>query len=373
MTRTLWVTGDYPPRPGGIESMIAALVAQLDPARTRVLAPRMPDDTAYDALKPWSVVRAGRRPLLPTPTLLRRVREEAVRHRAEVVVFGVTLPLAVLGRFLDLPVLALSHGHEAGFARLGLGGLVAGCAAGAETVGVISAYTARQLRSSTAGRPLVPIRPGVDVRRFRPDVDGSAVRRRVGVTDGTPLVVCVGRLVRRKGQDRLLAAWPSVLESRPEAHLLLVGDGPLRGRLERVARHPALQGRVHLIGHAAEDELPSLYAAADVVVMPSRTRAGGLDVEGLGMVALEAQACGVPVVVGRSGGAPETVVPGRTGLVVDASRPGELAAAIVGLLGDRGRRARMGGRGRIHAERAWSWDAVGTDLRRTLAELAHGR
>lgn len=371
MTRTLWVTNDFPPRAGGIEQFLINLVRGLDPEATRVLAAPWPGDAEHDAAQPWRTDRIGRRPLLPTPALARTIRDAAREHRADVVVFGVAWPLAELADRVGRPTLALTMGHEAGMTRVGLGRAVRRIADKADALGVLSAFTRRELEPWTRGRaPVHDVLPGVDVDLFSPEVDGGSIRVRHGIAPTAPLVVCVSRLVARKGQDVLVAAWPRVVSQVDGARLLLVGSGPLEGRLRRQVADAGLEGVVTLAGAVPWTELPAHHAAADVFAMPCRTRNRGLDVEGLGIVYLEAQACGVPVIAGRSGGAPEAVRHGQTGLVVDGTDATQVAAAVVDLLVDPGRRGAMGAAGRAWVERTWAWPVVRAELDRVLTELA---
>lgn len=371
--RTLWVTTDFPPRAGGIEQLLDHLVAGLDPEATRVLAAAWPGDRAHDATRPWRTDRIGRRPLLPTPGLGRTIRAAAEEHRAEVVVFGVAWPLGELADRVGRPTLALTMGHEAGLVRVGLGGLVRRVAAKADALGALSAFTRAELAPAAGATPVHMIRPGVDVDVFHPAVDGSGIRARHGIPADAPLVVCVSRLVRRKGQDALIAAWPAVRAAVPGARLLLAGAGPLAGRLAKDVAALHLGEAVTLAGAIAWEDLPAYHAAADVFAMPCRTRAAGLDVEGLGIVYLEAQACGVPVIAGTSGGAPEAILDGATGHVVDGrDRPG-LVGALVGLLRDPVRRAAMGAAGRAHVVERWAWPVVRRGLDDVLDELASER
>jgi phosphatidylinositol alpha-1,6-mannosyltransferase len=184
--------------------------------------------------------------------------------------------------------------------------------------------------------------------------------------------VCVSRLVPRKGQDRLIQAWPEVVARVPEARLLLVGGGPSARRLRRLAAASPVADRIHLAGEVAWEDLPAHYAAGDVFAMPCRTRWLGLDLEALGVVFLEAAATGLPVVAGRSGGAPETVVEGETGTVVDGRRPGPVAAAVAGLLADPARARALGAAGRRRVEAEFAWKAVVARLEQLLAEAAAG-
>lgn len=224
-----------------------------------------------------------------------------------------------------------------------------------DTVTYLGEYTRRRLSRSLSPAATARMRrlaPGVDTDRFRPGAGGARVRERLGLGE-RPVVVCVSRMVPRKGQDTLIRAWPRVLADVPDAVLLLVGDGPYASRLRSVA---AGLDSVRFTGPVRAEDLPAHYDAGDVFAMPCRTRRAGLDVEGLGMVYLEASATGLPVVAGASGGAPDAVLEGETGHVVDGSLPGPAARAIIRLLKDRDRAALMGARGREWVSREWSWD-----------------
>jgi phosphatidylinositol alpha-1,6-mannosyltransferase len=209
----------------------------------------------------------------------------------------------------------------------------------------------------------------VDTDRFRPDVDGEPVRDRYGLFD-RPLIVCVSRLVRRKGQDMLIRAMATIRRRVPDAVLLIAGDGPDRDRLRALADSDAPRHSVVFAGEVSDDDLPAVYAAADVFAMPCRSRFGGLEVEGFGIVFLEAAASGRAVVAGDSGGAAEAVVDGETGLVVDGRHVGAVAEATAALLQDPVRAEAMGKAGRARAERSFSWPRLTASLRAWLAEAA---
>jgi phosphatidylinositol alpha-1,6-mannosyltransferase len=210
----------------------------------------------------------------------------------------------------------------------------------------------------------------VDVDQFTPAADGAAVRRRHDLGDA-PVVVCVSRLVPRKGQDVLVAGWPRVLARNPDARLLLVGSGPAEASLRRAVAERGLERSVVLTGSVPVGDLPAHYAAGDVFAMPCRTRRGGLDVEGLGMVFLEAAACGLPVVAGTSGGAPETVREGVTGHVVDPRSPAAVATVLGDLLADPERARRMGEAGRAWVEQRWSWTTIAAGFDAVLDPAQH--
>ena len=363
MTRTLVVTNDFPPRQGGIQTFVAALMARRPPESLVVLASDSPGSAEYDAGLSYPVVRAPTGMLLPTRATARAAADLARRHGCDSAFFGAAAPLGLIAPALRSAgvghIVGATHGHETGWVALpGSRQLMQRIAGHLDVVTYISEYTRARLAPALERcTRLAQLSPGVDVDVFTPDADGDAVRRRHGLGDG-PVVVCVSRLVARKGQDVLVAGWPRVLTRHPRARLLLVGGGPAEASLRRaVARH-GLADSVVFTGPVPVDELPAHYAAGDVFAMPCRTRRAGLDVEGLGMVFLEAAACGRPVVAGTSGGAPETVQEGVTGHVVDPRSPAAVADAVAGLLDDPARARAMGAAGRAWVEQRWSWTTI---------------
>lgn len=368
--RNLWVTNDFPPRSGGIEQFVANAVGSLDPATVRVLASPWPGDAAHDATLPYPVDRIHRRPLLPTPAVVRTVNAAIDDHRADVVVFGSAWPLAEMADRLRAPTVAITHGREAGMVRLGLTPFIRRLGRGCTVVTLLSDYTAERLQPVL--EPLTTVRRlpgGVDTRTFSPD--GPSMRHRHGLDPDQPVVACISRLVPRKGQDVLVRIWPHVRASVPDAHLLLVGTGPLADRLRRTVQDAGMADAVTLVGEVSWTDLPAYFRTGDVFAMPCRTRLAGMDVEGLGLVFLEAQACGVPVIVGDSGGAPQTVVDGETGLVVDGTDDGEVLDALLSLLRDQPRRATMAEAAVAHVRDHWDWSVIGRRLQEILVEAAN--
>ncbi|MCW2675040.1 MAG: hypothetical protein JWR70_80 [Modestobacter sp.] len=363
MTRTLVVTNDFPPRQGGIQTFVAALLARRPPGSLVVLASDHPGSAEYDAGLPYPVVRAPTGMLLPTPATARTAARLAREHDCGTAFFGAAAPLGLLAPGLRRAgvqhLVGATHGHETGWVALpGAREVMRRIAGGLDVLTYISEYTHDRLSPALGDRArMAQLSPGVDVDAFTPDVDGSAVRARYGLGEA-PVVVCVSRLVPRKGQDVLLQAWPRVLARHPDARLLLVGGGPLEQSLRRAVADRGLGSSVVLTGGVAGPDLPQHYAAGDLFAMPCRTRRGGLDVEGLGMVYLEAAACGLPVVAGTSGGAPETVREGVTGHVVEPRSPAAVAAAVIGLLDDPAQARAMGAAGRAWVEQRWSWTSI---------------
>ncbi len=363
MSRTLVVTNDFPPRQGGIQTFVAALLARRPPDSVVVMASDAPGSAAYDASLPYPVVRRPTGMLLPTRGATRAAVELARRHGCDNAFFGAAAPLGLMAPALREAGIGhqvgATHGHETGWVALpGSRQMMQRIASGLDVVTYISDYTRNRLAPALSGRTrLAQLSPGVDVHRFTPHADGSVVRRRHGLGEA-PVVVCVSRLVARKGQDVLVAAWPGVLARHPDARLLLVGGGPAEAALRRAVAARGLSGSVVFTGPVDAAELPAHYAAGDVFAMPCRTRRAGLDVEGLGMVFLEAAACGRPVVAGTSGGAPEAVREGITGHVVDPRSAGAVAGTVAGLLADPARARAMGAAGRAWVEQRWSWTTI---------------
>ncbi|MPZ28030.1 MAG: glycosyltransferase [Micromonosporaceae bacterium] len=374
MRRTLLVTNDFPPRPGGIQSFVHNLALRQPPGSLAVYASSCRGAARFDAEQPFEVVRDRTSVLLPTSRVARRAVELARAYGCEAVWFGAAAPLGLLAGPLRRRAgvtrsVALTHGHEVGWATLpGARAALRRIGRGQDVVTYLGEYTrvrlARALTGLTELRQLVP---GVDLDAYHPDVDGAAVRGRYGLA-GRPVVVCVSRLVPRKGQDALIRALPAVRRRVPDAALLLVGGGPDRSRLARLARDAGVEPHVVLTGGVGTAELPAHYAAGDVYAMPCRTRRGGLDVEGLGIVYLEASATGLPVVAGDSGGAPDAVRDGQTGFVVGGRDPAALVDRLVRLLADPDLAARMGAAGRAWVEAQWRWDTQADRLHCLLTD-----
>jgi phosphatidylinositol alpha-1,6-mannosyltransferase len=369
MRGTLIVTNDFPPRQGGIQSFVHGLACLLPPGQVAVYAPAWDGAKNFDARQPFPVIRHPTSLMLPVPSVGRRAAAALRDHGFDTVLFGAAAPLGLLGPVLRRAgatrLVALTHGHEAGWAALpGARGLLRRIGDSVDVVTYLGEYfrarLARALSPQAAAR-MVRLAPGVDVAAFRPGPAGSpgpaGIRERLGLV-GCPVVVCVSRLVRRKGQDTLIRAWPGVRDAIPGARLLLVGDGPYHGDLRRLAADHAVADAVTFTGSVPAGELPGYYAAGDVFAMPCRTRRGGLDVEGLGIVYLEASAAGLPVIGGDSGGAPDAILDGETGYVVPGRSVTALVQRITELLADPARAEAMGRRGLAWAEREWDWSRV---------------
>jgi phosphatidyl-myo-inositol dimannoside synthase len=379
VTRILVVTNDYPPRHGGIQSFVHEIVRRLPPEGVVVYTSSwsvQPDAVArFDTEQPHAVIREGTDLLLPTPQRVRRACEIARAEGCDAVWFGAAAPLGLMAPSLRKAgverLVATTHGHEAGWAQLpGIRRILRRIGEEVDVVTYLGDYTRRRIGaalSQEAAARMERLTPGVDVENYRPHLPGAAeLRERLGLAD-RPVIVCVSRLVARKGQDMLIKALPRVREiSGRDVALLVVGHGPYRKRLEALAEERGLSRDVVFTGGVTWADLPLYFAVGDVFAMPCRTRRGGLDVEGLGIVYLEASATGLPVVAGNSGGAPDAVLPGETGYVVDGRSVEQIAARLGELVADETLAKAMGERGRAWVESRWQWSHQAERLRELL-------
>ncbi|MFE7112292.1 glycosyltransferase family 4 protein [Streptomyces sp. NPDC057575] len=376
MGTTLVITNDFPPRQGGIETFVHAMATRVPDDDVVVYTSHEPGDTAYDASLPFPVVRDSSRTLLPTGRVSRRAVQIARAHGCDRVWFGAAAPLALMAPALRRGgvrrMVATTHGHEIWWARTpGARALMRRIGDGVDVVTYLGQYTRARIEPALGPRARVSrLVPGVDAEAYRPRAGASPDPRAELALHGKRVILCVARLVPRKGQDTLIRALPLIRSKVPDAELVVVGRGPDEARLRKLAARYG-GGAVHFAGGVAHTDTPPYYAAADVFAMPCRTRRAGLEAEGLGIVFLEAAASGLPVVVGDSGGAPDTVLDGRTGRVVDGTDPAAVAEALTGILLDPDREA-MGTAGREWVRESWSWDASArhlTDLLTPVEEV----
>jgi phosphatidyl-myo-inositol dimannoside synthase len=372
--RTLIVTNDFPPRQGGIQSFVHALAIRLPAGQVTVYAPKWQGAAEFDAQQPFPVIRHPSSLMLPIPAVSRRAAAIAREHGCDTVLFGAAAPLGLITPALRRAgvtrAVALTHGHEAGWAALpGARTLLRRIGDEVDTITYLGEYFRTRLAralSPKAAANLTRLAPGVDVEAFHPGAGGAAIRERLGLT-GKPIVVCVSRMVPRKGQDTLIRAWPKVCAEVSDAILLLVGDGPYRKDLERLASQLDVSAAVRFTGPVPQAELPAYYDAGDVFAMPCRTRRAGLDVEGLGIVYLEASATGLPVIGGDSGGAPDAILQEETGYVVPGHDTHAVAERIAELLSDPVKAKAMGEKGLAWVDREWRWELAAARLATILS------
>ena len=373
----LVVTNDFPPRVGGVNGYVAELMRRFPPGDVTVFAPDWPAAADFDATYPQRVIRWPGRGLYPTAPVRDRVEELVRDTKADVILFGAAAPLALMGRTIQkrtgVPYATFTHGVEVWAGQVPVTrGLLGSITRGAVLTMAVSEWAIQQLRQVVGPVPGIELLPpGVDRTRFHPGVPDAEVRER-HVLDDDPVILCVARLTLRKGQDKVIRAMPWILREVPEARFLVVGDGPDRERLENLAYRKKVADRVVFAGEVPFDVLPQYFRAGDVFAMPCRTRKLGLEVEAFGLALIEASAVGRPVVAGDSGGAPEAVLHGETGLVVDGSEVDEVAEAILELLGDPDKAAKLGARGADRVHRDFTWEALSSRLRGLLVDALTG-
>jgi phosphatidyl-myo-inositol dimannoside synthase len=368
VSRVLLVTNDFPPRRGGIQSYLVELVTRLAATGEHtmtVYAPRWNGADDFDRQTAgYQVVRHPGTLMLPVPAVDDRMRRLIAEHGIDTVWFGAAAPLGLLAQRARQAgasrVLASTHGHEVGWSMLPVArAVLRRIGDDSDVVTFVSRYTRGRFASAFGPEAaLEHLPPGVDTDRFRPDPASRAELRARYRLGQRPTVLCLSRLVPRKGQDMLIRALPAIRQRVDGAALVIAGGGPYLETLRRLAERFDVAEHVTFTGGIPAAELPAYHAMADVFAMPCRTRGAGLDVEGLGIVFLEASATGVQVIAGCSGGAPETVQHNKTGLVVDGRSVGQIADAVTEMLADPGRAAAMGAAGRDWITAQWRWDAL---------------
>ncbi|MEJ5928896.1 glycosyltransferase family 4 protein [Corynebacterium sp. H128] len=367
--KVLLVTNDFPPTIGGIQSYVRDFLATLDPRDVIVFASTQDAlaAAAWDAESPYTVVRWPHRVMLPTPATAREMARLIREHEVDTIWFGAAAPLALMAGQARAAgarkIVASTHGHEVGWsmlpvARQCLGVIGQRC----DVVTYISEYTRRRLaRPFGRGTRFAHLPSGVAADAFLSPAPEAlaAFRQRWGLESG-PVVSCISRLVPRKGQDALIKVWPKIRERFPAAQLLIVGDGSYCTRLKKMAGNGVV-----FTGRVSDEERLCALAISDVFAMPARTRGWGLDVEGLGIVYLEAQAARCAVIAGNSGGAPETVTP-ESGRVIDGRNLASLEHELLTLLSDGTLRAAMGEAGLRNVRENWTWEQLGARFQEVL-------
>jgi phosphatidylinositol alpha-1,6-mannosyltransferase len=362
----LFITNDFGPRAGGIETFVIGLIERRSFGQTIVYTSAQNGSEEYD--KAWktdygvTVIRDRAKILLPTPRVARNLSRIIKESNIQVAAFGAAAPLGLLSASIKRAgirkTVALTHGHEVWWAKVFPFNLaMRHIGSSIDSLTFLGEFTERAISkalSKSAAQQMVKIAPGIDVDHFCPQ-DASELRRELKL-ENKRVIVSVGRLVHRKGQDRLIQALPQILKSVPDAHILMVGQGPYLSHLKKLVARHNLNEHVSFIGRIQYAQLPQYICAGDVFAMPSRSRFFGLEVEGLGIVYLEASACGLPVIAGSSGGAPDAVLDGVTGFVVDGENKHEIAAAAIKLLNDGDKAQAIGLAGREWIIEKWRWE-----------------
>ena len=366
--KILCITNDFGPRAGGIETFVIGLIERMPKDSIIVFTSSQDGSAPFDAK--WmseygvEVIRDRTRILLPTFRIGSRVRALVREREIRTVFFGAAAPLALLSQGLRKAgvtrIVALTHGHEVWWSKVWpFSWAMRRIGNGVDHLTYLGEFTRRNISQALTQRAsdaMVKIAPGIDTEHFAPRSDAAELRRELGLAD-KKVIVSVGRLVHRKGQDSLIEALPEIVTQIPQAHILFVGDGPYKDYLVKRAKHLGVTSHITFIGRIQYVDLPRYICAGDIFAMPSRSRLAGLEVEGLGIVYLEASACGLAVIGGKSGGAPDAVLEAETGFAVDGTSPAAIAQAAIALLSQPELSARMGARGREWIVSQWQWSA----------------
>ena len=378
MSKTLVITNDFPPRPGGIQTFIYGLVQGFDPDDVVVLTSKHTAWQEFDKQEKYPIFRHNTQMLLPTKAVGDQAITIIKEFNCDRVLLGASAPLGLLANRLKnhgiKKTVAITHGHEVGWAFTpGLKQTFQKIVKDVDKLTYLTKFTFEQISEAISSDQLEKfeqLTPGIDINMFNPEnkTNGQSQKIRERFRLGNkPVVVCVSRLMARKGQDTLIEVWPEVLKKVPDAHLLIVGGGSLKQSLHKKTFDNNVHTSVTITGAVDWKELPGFYAAGDVFAMPVRTRNLGFDVEGLGIVYLEASATGIPVIAGNSGGAPEAVIDGVTGFVLNPNNQMILAEKIIELLLNKELSNRLGKQGRSWIEKQWQWPSRHLQLKNLLS------
>ena len=376
--KVLFVTNDFGPRAGGIETFIIGLIERRAFASTIVYTSAQANSQEYDQM--WEkkygvkVIRDSSRILLPTPRVARRISALIKAEGISVAAFGAAAPLGLLAHSMKrsgiVRIVALTHGHEVWWAKVfPFNLLLRRIGTGVDSLTYLGEYTRHMISrplTQSAKSAMIKIAPGIDTDHFSPK--NSANLRQSLQLSQKKVIGCVARLVHRKGQDKLIDAMPSILESISNAHLLIVGQGPYQSKLVKRVKKLGLEESVTFVGRINYEKLPEYICAGDLFAMPSRSRFGGLEVEGLGIAYLEASACGLPVIAGSSGGAPDAVVDGKSGVVVNGTDITAIAKTVIKFLRDPEGSRQMGQFGRNWVVEKWRWEIWSQAFERLLKQ-----
>ena len=367
------MTNDFPPKIGGIQNVLYEWWRRLPPENFAVLTSPYRGAQEFDAAQNFLIKRITEKVLLPHPLMVRRINQMAQEVGAELIVLDPAVPLGIVGPWLDLPYVVIVHGAEVTVpGRLPVTSYLLGNVL-RKASGVIASGTYPAQESiRCAGRDLdiTVVTPGVDVSRFQvlSQQQISSARKQFGIADNAQLIVGVSRLVPRKGFDILIRAAAHLANDYPKLRVVIAGGGRDRNRLDKMIRE--LRAPVTMLGRVSDADLPNLYGCADICAMLCRSRWGGLEQEGFGIVFAEAAACGVPQIAGHSGGSADAVEDGVTGLIIDnPNRVSEVVAGIRRLLDDKNERQKMGYASRLRAESLFDYDKLAVTLGRALKAL----
>lgn len=364
----LLVTNDLGPRAGGIESFILGLLGELDGSQIVIYTSTQEGCEEFDRQLERKhgllIYRDKAKVLLPTPRVNRRIAKVMKEYSSEIIWYGAAAPLGwmagYLRRYGAKRQVALTHGHEVWWSKVWpFSFAMRVITSHLDVITYLGEFTHTAMLPILSEKvSTIRMAPGIATAHFSPGPKSAELIDNWELRNHR-VIISVGRLVHRKGQDRLIEAMPAILREIPDAILVLIGEGPRRAFLEKLVSKYQLQEKVRFVGRVQYADLPSYLRLGDIFAMPSRSRFFGLEVEGLGIVYLEASSTGIPILGSTIGGAPDAVLDGETGVVVDGANIEAIATAAISLLNNPQQRREMGRRGREWAVEAWSWKLWG--------------
>jgi phosphatidylinositol alpha-1,6-mannosyltransferase len=379
--RILFLTDKFAPERGGSQIIFANAYHHLPEHEVVVLTRDFPGAAEFDASYRHRVVR------LPFPTvpklrsalfnfqLLAAARRLCQTERFDQVHGGQALETGsaalAVARRQNLPLVLHTFAEDiTSFEKHRLlGPPMRRALRNAVALSTISRFTLERLKGQGVSEERISLLyPGLAPDDWVEHSGAAAIRSQFGL-NGKKVILTVSRLISRKGQDTVLRALPRVLERVPQVVYLIAGDGPERPRLEKLTADLGIQAHVRFAGSIANKDALHFYHACDVFAMPNREMPNG-DIEGFGLVFLEANACGKPVIGGRSGGATDAIVDAETGFLVDPESPTEIADRLIQLLSDPERAAAMGAAGKQRVRSSFTWEHTGQALHRIVAAAA---
>lgn len=373
MNKLLVITNDFPPRTGGIQNFLHNLLAGFDPNQVVVFCSNYQRSKEFDLEQNYKVIRINSKILLPTKKRTKQAIKIAKEFGCDRVLFGASAPLglmtAALKRAGIKKVVALTHGHEAGWAGVPiLNQLLRKSLKDLDVVTYLGDYTKNKIAPFISPTTkFIRLTPGVDTNVFHPrtqDKKNELLARYQ--LSGKQVVFCVSRLMPRKGQDHLIEIWPKLLQRNPNAHLVLSGGGSYKRKLIKKIKNRNLQNNVTFLGRMKQAELADHYGMSSIFAMPSRMRFFGLDVEGLGMVYLEAAACAIVTIGGGAGGVPDALLDETTGFLIRPNDKRQLTNRLDFLLQNPQVARQMGEAGRDWVVLNWQWATRQAVLRESL-------
>ena len=371
MKKTLLITNDFPPKKGGIQTYLEGFAHQLDTSQLYVYtsSPKKENYQKYDIHNPWKTYRARTPIMLPTLTTRIEMQNIIRRHNIKNVWFGASVPLGILADSARAAgaqkILMSTHGHEIGWSSLPVARtFLRRTFAKADTITYLTEATLRALRPFIPNETTsVRLPGGIDTDAFAFHAsERERLRNLYNIPLDAPVIVCISRLVERKGQDMLIKSMDRIHRDFPQAYLVIVGDGHYKKHLHKLAHLSSARSRIIFTGAVPQEELPHHYSMGDIFAMPCRTRGGDLDIEGLGIVYLEAYGAGLPVVAGNSGGAPEAVIDKKTGYITQGNQQRAVESTLLHLLHNPQESQNMGHHGYLWLSSAWKWNILAENL-----------